>query len=1229
MTSSPRFSVLRRLAARLLVTSVFLALAPPALAQADRAAGFDSSDGAAYLGQQMARARDELAAGRHREAVAALDRVLSLAASVNNPRAAPAALANTLSDAVGLLLELGDVERAFGLERSAGASVDAILPATSADGVLWRLREAQLLQQVGDAPGALRALDAALSANPGAEIAGPALTLKAALLAIRGDAAGAQTVLTGHPLAASFTAPRAPMSGEDVGYLTVRVLAADGTGGADPVALASLRRPLSGATDKATAQRVAVYAAAAEVIAAPQGGARADAARRLGAAIVAAARGADSAGWRRPGLVEARLIGIALDDWPPGSDPATAFDLFQLAGRSGPHFDADALAVLSQAKDETQRRTAHQALRLTARRDRLVREQVQKILAGAAAGPATGGRLTHDVAGRLTLRDFDRRIDAAQANLALQGLSLSPDALVPLARLQAVLAPNEAVLATAVTPRGRAFLCARRDRTSQAARPTDAARQRIDARLLQAALTAGHAPSEELDAQFPAEAAVRLYDGLVRPFEPCLASGDRLIWMSEIGAAAVPLAALLPALPPKRGSGFDLAAADWLIKRHAVSYAGSAAALTAARSSAAAQAEAAEFDFLGVGDPRLDGRAPDGQMRQAIVSRGVSGAGLAALPPLPETRQELEASARGYAKARLLLGEFATERRLRQEMVGDYRNLSFATHGLLRDDLQGLSEPALVLTPVAAGETVDDGLLTASEIADLTLRARFVALSACNTANFDLSRMAQDLPALASAFAVAGAPSTLGTLWPVNSETGKRVVAGLFERLKATGASPAEVLAQAQRDFLTAPPSAAYLHPRFWAPFVILGDGGPAPAGAAPTIAVSEVQALSRSGGEVLALDRREGEWSALSISEPDAQGRRGAALRAGPRLDTPRVEVRREMGAARWLVRRGGELSVGGYALGTTGRFAPVVETLDAATGAVRARWVGEKLSAVDAFLMAGAAMADGQLLAAVAELNLRDAPQSGGGRLHVVSLGEGLAPRPLFQVSAPAGAVITDATVSPGEAGAVLVTVSYQAARPPRVDPVLDDYDVPACRPDVATVVELRSLSDGALRRRTVLPGLTAVTAVSSGGGVALGGSRREACVADGRAVVVSIDGRLTARELWTDGSLGESQVRTLAQLPGGRLLAAASKQNVVDIPPPAEPGRTPDPYALRPFAHSHSAMVVTIGPSGVSRPKLVDAGSDVYATTLAPLSASQGLLGGAIGGQASVMTLTVGAR
>ena len=70
----------------------------------------------------------------------------------------------------------------------------------------------------------------------------------------------------------------------------------------------------------------------------------------------------------------------------------------------------------------------------------------------------------------------------------------------------------------------------------------------------------------------------------------------------------------------------------------------------------------------------------------------------------------------------------------------DYAILHFATHGALSGQVEGSAEPGLVLTPPPK-DTSDlqalwrgDGLLTASEIANLRLDADWVILSACNTA---------------------------------------------------------------------------------------------------------------------------------------------------------------------------------------------------------------------------------------------------------------------------------------------------------------------------------------------------------------------------------------------------------------------------------------------------------------------------------------------------------------
>lgn len=921
--------------------------------------------------------------------------------------------------------------------------------------------------------------------------------------------------------------------------------------------------------------------------------------------------GALPGAWRRPGALERRAVGHALGE-AAGLEPAVAFILFQVAARSGPSFDADALTALGRARDEAERRAVHQALRLRARRDRLERAQLQAITAQAGAPRGAPGRLQYDVDRRLVFRDFARRITAAEQALGAAGVALSGANLTPLAQLQAALAPDEAAIITAPVEGGLALMCVRRGATHVAAARVDMARMRLDTRLLQQALTATHAPSEAADSQFPAEAAVRTYDAVIRPVEPCLKTGDRIIWLPGVATAGVPLAALLRSVPAKVGRGYDLSAAEWLVTRHAVSYAGAASVITATRGRRGANG--GDLDFLGVGDPIL---ANSG----AALARSVRGEELAALAALPDTRDELIASARGFRAPRILVQADATERRFRRELVGSYRFLSFATHGLIRDDLQGLSEPALALTPVSLADPRDDGLLTASEIADLNLRALFVALSACNTANFDLSQMAQDLPALASAFQVAGVPSTLGTLWPVNSETGRQVVAATFARLReAPAGGSAEALAEAQRAFLANPPSAAYRHPRFWAPFVIMGDGGALVAAPPPEPTLGDVEVLTARGGEVLDVRRRADSVAARLIGDADANGRYAAATRlAGPGGEAWRQSTH-EVGAARFTAEIGGRLIVTGYRRGGNGRFAPTLEALDPATGVPIRRWSGEGLLVGDAFPFGGVALAPDRALVVMGELR-----SPAGPRLALVETDAALATRVFATTAAPAGAALSDATLT--RIGSDLILTYTDRTAPPSRSPEMpaDDYDISDCLSDRVTWVERRDGRTGELQVSRQVRGLAVVTALAGANGEVLLAGSQAACGGEARAAVVALNRALETRPLYADETLGASEVRTIAPLPGGRVFVAASKEAVFDfrVPPPRQ--ATLDPYRLGDLPKAFAGLVLTLDRNG--RPtaaRTLDAGGVVLVTTADASRPDDILLGGGVGGEAAIFHL-----
>jgi CHAT domain-containing protein len=245
-----------------------------------------------------------------------------------------------------------------------------------------------------------------------------------------------------------------------------------------------------------------------------------------------------------------------------------------------------------------------------------------------------------------------------------------------------------------------------------------------------------------------------------------------------------------------------------------------------------ANAEHASAAFLGIGNPVLNGKP--GHERGVGLASLFRGAiadveGVRALPPLPETADELRAIAEkmGATEDDLLLGERASEPVLRQTPIERYKAVAFATHGLISGDLKGLAEPALVLTPPAEATADNDGLLTASKIATLKFNADWVVLSACNTAAGDGTPDAGGLSGLAKAFFYAGARSLLVSHWPVRSKAAVALTTGAFAELANDPAiGRAEALRRSMMAMLDPANPPEFAHPLAWAPFVLVGEGG-------------------------------------------------------------------------------------------------------------------------------------------------------------------------------------------------------------------------------------------------------------------------------------------------------------------------------------------------------------------------------------------------------------------
>lgn len=371
--------------------------------------------------------------------------------------------------------------------------------------------------------------------------------------------------------------------------------------------------------------------------------------------------------------------------------------------------------------------------------------------------------------------------------------------------------------------------------------------------LQQAALRApltsvqGASGPDRLAAPFAFDAASRLHDAFFGAPEIAELLATKQTWtVVPYGETlGIPFAALIvedprPASRDGRRTAAELRDIRWLGHERALQVVPSVHALKTLRDRTSRNASEGRLAYIGIGAPAFSGEAhaalpgADTVMRRAGPDRSKAVQGL---PPLPGTRREIETLADmfGAGLSEIRLGPEASEAQVTQ--LDDAGTLAragivhFATHGLLSGAFEGLLEPALALTP---GSTAlvgdgygDDGLLTASEAARLTLNADWVILSACDTAGDD-SFGGEGLGGLVQGFFAAGARNVLASHWRVEDRAAERLITRTVG-LSRDGLPKAEALRRAMQDMAadqardqTHLPNA---HPSVWAPFLMIGGG--------------------------------------------------------------------------------------------------------------------------------------------------------------------------------------------------------------------------------------------------------------------------------------------------------------------------------------------------------------------------------------------------------------------
>jgi CHAT domain-containing protein len=425
------------------------------------------------------------------------------------------------------------------------------------------------------------------------------------------------------------------------------------------------------------------------------------------------------------------------------------------------------------------------------------------------------------------LREAEDKAEALETQLQAEFpryARLTAERPLSVAEVQALLRPGEALMAilpgvqaTFVAVIQRGVVNTYRARIGRAALEDEvkALRASLD-------LTAGHRA-------YDLDRARHLYALLFGPVDGWLSGMQHLLVVPAGPLLSFPFGALVTnGAPPDA----DLDTIGYLGNSVAISVLPSVAALRDLR--AVAGRSTAPQPFIGFADPAFGG---DSRSRRSVADAAnlcrqgepIDPAVLRGLPRLRESADEVTriAAALGAGADAVVTGAAATERRVRETDLARYRVVAFATHGLLPGELRCQAEPALALSPPPTPTKGEDGLLDASEVATLKLDADWVVLSACNTAGPDGTLGGESLSGLTRAFFYAGARALLVSHWAVASGPTVDLTTGMFAaQAKDPTIGKAEALRRAQAAVRLKPQTA---HPFFWAPFVLVGDGGANP----------------------------------------------------------------------------------------------------------------------------------------------------------------------------------------------------------------------------------------------------------------------------------------------------------------------------------------------------------------------------------------------------------------
>lgn len=883
----------------------------------------------------------------------------------------------------------------------------------------------------------------------------------------------------------------------------------------------------------------------------------------------------------------------------------------ELLGRNLRHHLVDTAGLLASQPNPESRRRVHAFVHLLAKKREWELEKIRKLVSNDGIVELRGAVLEHYTKAVGKIADLKGKISSSGS---LQGGA----GLRPFEQLQRSLGSKQVYVGYFPHLGGIGKICI----SSQSWKVAATA---YDPSILEDIKTVGAAvaqfPRNDVEARrFPSSAAVRIYEFLFGGLDECVQPGSHITVALPPEFASVPLSALLRLDRRLPNGEFDLENAKWFIKDFSFSI-----VLSAGHHLATASGQwrlAVNRTFLGIGDPVFDGGHQEKLAATKLFRASLKTPhGILDFTPLPETSDEVRAAGALFAAAKedMLLRENGTEEAFRARPLSDYDIIHFATHGLASADLAGLSDSALVLTPGSPSDAYDDGLLSATEISRLSLNARLVILSACNTAKYDVAQATRSVQDLQAAFTVAGAPTLLASLWPVDSLTTKDLITAFLRDWRAVNSSgAADALARTIRSYI-AKVDGLHQHPSYWAPFVIVGNGGVVGAqsiNASQREPAFELLKEFSSGGEIFHVAEIGGDVLVSMIAEWDGARMNGITSRRILGSSEIWRLASREVGSGRVAV-HSGQIYAAGYVVSRDP--IPVLRgvSLDG-----RLKWKSEYPDLKGYMFSDIVASRAGARVVAYPHL----VPEDGNQEVFVLSISK-------------EGNVQAKTKIGVRRQGINIGTVALIAQWGDRLAVVVNSglssrlkFDrktragLPTiCWEGASTMIYELDLKHRLLSAREVQDFRTN-SVVQLDGALFLGGDLVDRCWIQGTAAVVRVDPSGEPQRIWSDDDIFTSSGRGIARV-GGQLFFAIGHERTLGIPPDKQ--KPEQDYSQKRWsedvATAREASVVTLSPTGdVIDRRYISGGLGVYLGGVAEVE-GRTIAYGSMGGVPGFATLS----